>query len=247
MDVTESIINPEKYYKNNFEGSLNLFKAIKEHQIKHVIFASSSSVYGESSGSGLKEEFILNPMSPYAIIKSDLEMMIADYAKAYAFNFINFRYFNVAGIDQQAGYQYAPNKSLSLIPLILKNLLNKESCLSIYGNDFKTSDKTAIRDYIHAKDLAFAHIMALEYLFSNKPSETLNLGSGKGTSILEVIKACERITGQKVAHKFCPARKGEIGVSISSMEKTYKILGFNPHHSDLLQIVKSMWNSLKFS
>lgn len=236
INISESIIDPQKYYTNNLLGSINILNAIKKWGVKHLIFSSSCALYGSDLVKKNQESDLAHPKSPYATIKLQIENMIEDYSKAYHFNFLNLRYYNVSGLDPLVDFKRSPNTRLSLIPLALKSI---PSPLHIFGHDFATYDKTAVCDYIHVKDVAIAHNLACLYLMNNKASQTLNIGSGQGHSVLEVIKTIQTVTGNKIEYVLDQKKPGNSGFSVADMTKTSEILGFSAKHSTLREIILS--------
>jgi UDP-glucose 4-epimerase len=236
IDIKQSIIDPEKYYNNNLTGSINVLNAVKKWHVKYLVFSSSCAVYGSNHIKKNKESDLLNPLSPYAKIKLAIENMINDYASAYGFNFLNLRYFNVAGLDEAVRFKRSEQSHLGLIPLALKQ--NKAPLL-IFGHDFPTQDKTAICDYVHIKDVAFAHFLACRYLLDGKASQTLNVGSGVGHSVLEVIEACEKLKRQSISYVFDQPKNGASFYSVADLTRTRSALGYHPKYSDLENIILS--------
>lgn len=236
VDIFESLIYPDKYYNNNLEGSINVLNAVKKSGVKHFIFASSCAVYGSNNLEKNKEQDLLYPQSPYAFIKYSVERLIEDYAKAYNFNYLNLRYFNVAGLDETVDFKRSDKTHLGLIPLALNS---KNRPFPIFGHNYPTADHTAICDYIHVKDVAFAHLLSCKYLLDNKPSQTINIGSGIGHSVLEVLKTLELITNTKIEYCFEKQKYDSSPFTVADITKAEKILGFIPQHSSISEIIKS--------
>ncbi len=242
IQVGESYVNPQRYYTHNLNTSLNLLEAMLEAGVKTFIFSSSAAVYGIPQETPITESHPLNPMNPYGYTKLFVERILQDYEKAYGLKFVSLRYFNAAGADPegQLGEMHEPESHL--IPNILLFLLGKKRSFELHGTDFPTPDGTAIRDYIHVTDLAEAHVLALKKILNTPKSMFINLGSGRGYSVLEVIKETEKVTGREVLFKAGPQRLGDPPVLLASKEKAEKELGWKPHYSHLETIIGTAWN-----
>lgn len=243
--VGESVTDPAIYYTKNIVGTVNLMNAMLKHRVKHIVFSSSCAVYG--GGDALIDETReRSPINPYAMSKYIGEKMIEDYGHAYDIDYVIFRYFNAAGFDPSTGVQRAANSQAGVIPKILLSLLDPLEPLRIFGDDYPTPDGSAIRDYIHVQDLAWAHVHALAYLETEKKSDVFNLGTGCGVSVFEVIRAIEQVTGQRVPYVVTDRRAGDVCSAIAAVNKSKEILGFEPLHSDLHEIIESEWASMQY-
>jgi UDP-glucose-4-epimerase GalE len=236
IDVSQSFLNPQNYYTNNLLGSIHVMNAVIKWKTRHFIFSSSCAVYGLETHQACQEKDILDPQSPYGFIKASVETMIKDYAQNGDFNFLNLRYFNVAGLDQETGFIRDPHHHMGLIALLthLKN-----SPFKVFGHDFDTPDKTAICDYVHVQDVAIAHLLACKYLSRGGLSQTLNIGSGQGHSVLDVILKVESLTGNPIPYSFEARKQGSSSFIIADINKAHKVLGFEPQFSDLKTIISS--------
>lgn len=241
MQVGESFLDPQKYYRHNLLTTLNLLEAMLEAGVKYFVFSSSAAVYGEPQYLPIDENHPLTPINPYGATKFMVERILEDYGRAYNLRYISLRYFNAAGADPdgQLGEMHEPETHL--IPCLLLYWLGKKSDFQVFGNDFPPPDGTAIRDYIHVTDLARAHLLALEKLFSGGESQSLNLGSSRGYSVLEVIKTVEKVIGEKIKVKFGPRRPGDVPVLLASREKAQRELGWKPELSDLEFIISTAY------
>lgn len=241
MQVGESYADPQKYYVHNLVSSLNLLQAMLEAGVKYFIFSSSAAVYGQPLEIPIREDHPLQPINPYGASKFMVERMLPDYDRAYGLKYISLRYFNAAGADPggQLGEWHDPETHL--IPNILLHLLGRNPCFQVFGRDFPTADGTAVRDYIHVTDLATAHILALEKLKSGEPSRVINLGSSRGYSVLEVIRAAEKVTGKRVSLKFGTRRPGDVPVLLASSEIAETWLGWKREFSELEFIIETAW------
>ena len=242
-NVGESVKDPSSYYTNNVIGSIHLLNAMHKHGVKDIIFSSSCTVYGDST-TLISEECPKAPTNPYAKSKYYIENVIKDYSYACQMHYMILRYFNAAGVDTEAGLRRSLHSCNFLIPRIMRSLLCSEGSLQIFGDDYPTVDGTCIRDYIHVKDLARAHVLALEYLQGRRTNCELNLGTGTGYSVLEIIRETEKITGKQVPYKISSRREGDVSQAVAKTSKAKEILDFEPQYSDLHTIIKSEWESI---
>lgn len=237
--VGESVENPGLYYTNNVTGSINLIKAVKESGIKKFVFSSTCSLYGNPLTVPISEAEPVKPINPYAKTKMMIEQVLADYNEAFGLKYVALRYFNAAGCDMNGEIGESHEPETHLIPLVLFTALGKRESISVFGNDYPTADGTCVRDYIHVYDLADAHLRALDYLDNNE-STVVNLGTGNGYSVQEIIDKAEEITGKKIKRVISPRRAGDPAVLIADNSKAFKVLGWKPRY-DLTDIIKSAW------
>ncbi len=242
IEVGESYANPNKYYTHNLISSLNLLNVLLKKGVHKFIFSSSAAVYGSPETSPISEDHPLRPINPYGQTKFFVEKILEDYGRAHGLKFISLRYFNASGADPDGLRGEAHNPETHLIPNILLFLLNKRDRFFLYGNDFNTPDGSAVRDYIHVKDLARAHVLALKRLFLKSESEFINLGTNKGYSVLEIITKVEQITGKKVNYTTSPRRLGDPPVLLASKDKAERLLGWKLEYSDIETIIQTAWN-----
>ncbi len=242
IQVAESFSNPHKYYTANLINSLNLLDAMLSHGISTFIFSSSAAVYGTPSRIPIDEKHPCQPINPYGRTKFFIEKILADYSRAYGLNYVSLRYFNAAGADPQGDLGEMHDPETHLIPNILLSLLKGNSRLKVFGSDFPTKDGTAVRDYIHVSDLAEAHVLALKYLLQGNQSQIINLGSSQGFSVLEIIKAAEKVTGRDIKYEKKPRRKGDVPILLASNHKAEKILGWKARLSDMNTIIQTAWS-----
>lgn len=238
--VGESVEDPEMYYRNNVSGSFNLINALKEKGVKHFVFSSTCSLYGNPLTIPISEKENTKPINPYAKTKLMIEQILADYESAYGMKYVALRYFNAAGasVSGEIGESHFPEPHL--IPLVLFTALGKRESISIYGDDYPTPDGTCVRDYIHVEDLADAHVKALEYLNKGNSSQIINLGTGDGNSVKEVISVAEEVTGRKIKSVIAPRREGDPAVLVADNKKAKEVLGWNPNFN-LKDIVQTAW------
>ena len=238
--VSESIVDPFKYYANNFYGSLNLLTAMLNSRVKLFIFSSTAAVYGQTNEALVTEATSPNPLNPYARSKYMVEQVLQDISLAHDFRYVTLRYFNVAGSHPSADIGILVEKPTHLIPSIMAVLSGRKRFIEVFGDDYDTPDGTCIRDYIYVMDLCLAHLLALEYLKNEMPSDVFNLGSGRGFSVKEVINAAEKVVGQKINTKIARRRPGDITKIVADFTKAHKILGWKPQGT-LEQIIRTSW------
>jgi UDP-arabinose 4-epimerase len=240
--VGESVQNPQKYYKNNTVETLSLLNTLLESGVKNIVFSSTCAVYGTPQNVPISESHPLNPISPYGESKLFIEKILQAYQKAYGLRFVCLRYFNAAGADPdgEIGEEHCPETHL--IPLTMQACIPKAPALSIYGNDYPTPDGSAIRDYIHVCDLARAHVNAIQYLEENYESQVINLGTGTGKSVIEVVRYVEEVSQMKCNYQFEPRRKGDPSVLVAEPQKALKLLNWKPEYPNLKEIVTTSWN-----
>lgn len=243
LSVGESVKNPLKYYKNNVAGTLSLLEAMLQTRKIPLVFSSSAAVYGTAQEDLISENHSLNPLNPYGHTKQIVEQILADYKQAYGLRSVSLRYFNAAGADP--GLELGPRraKPFHLIPLMVKSIVTGQAKLEIYGNDYPTADGTCIRDYIHVSDLANAHVKALEKLLNQEELPlAMNLGTGRGYSVLEVHRMMEKVSGQKIKVTILPRRAGDGAVLVANSSLAKEKLSWKPLYSDLETICQTEWN-----
>jgi len=235
IDVNESVREPAKYYRNNFVGTLNLLDAMLAAGVKDIVFSSTAATYGEPEYTPIDEKHQQNPINPYGQDKLMTEKAMADYGRAYGLRWIALRYFNAAGAGWDIGGSHTPETHL--IPLVLRAIMGGAK-INVFGTDYDTPDGTCIRDYIHVKDLASAHLLALEKL--GEFSGAINLGTGVGTSVKEIIAATEKISGKKCPVTWAGRRDGDPAWLTAANDKAKEILGWAPKHG-INEIISDAW------
>lgn len=240
--VGESVSTPAKYYRNNVVGTLTLLEAMLEANIKKFVFSSTCATYGVPKVVPIPEDHPQSPINPYGATKLMVERMLLDFDVAYDFRSVFFRYFNAAGADPEGRLGEDHNPETHLIPLVLQTALGKRDSVSVFGTDYPTPDGTCVRDYIHVSDLATAHVLGLEYLLNDGKTEVFNLGNGSGFSVKEVIETAERVTGKPIKVIEGDRRPGDPPALVGSGEKARQVLGWQPQHGDLAQILTHAWN-----
>ena len=239
--VGESVRQPAKYYLNNTGNALGLFEACARRGIRSLVFSSTAAVYGEPAAPVIVEDTPLAPINPYGASKMMAERALADIAAASGQRYAILRYFNVAGADAQARIGEATPDNSHLIKVACETAIGLRQRMVINGTDYPTPDGTCVRDYVHVADLAAAHVLALRHLLGGGPSLTLNLGSGQGASVTEVIAAAERATGRPVPHRFGPRRAGDPSRLVADIALAQARLGWQPRRSDLDRILADAW------
>jgi UDP-glucose-4-epimerase GalE len=242
--VGESGTNPRKYFRNNVEGGLSLLNAALDAGVRKIIFSSSCAVYGEPAKIPIEESIPRQPVNPYGVSKLFFEQALEAYDRAYGFRYASLRYFNAAGADDSGEIGELHDPETHLIPLAMRAAAGTGPELQIFGSDYPTPDGTCVRDYIHVNDLANAHVKALEYLNAGKASIAVNVGTGKGASVQEVISAVEKISGERVPHKIVPRRPGDPPALVADPAKAQALLHWKAERG-LENIVSTAWNFMQ--
>jgi UDP-arabinose 4-epimerase len=237
--VGESVEDPAKYYLNNVAGSLSLLEACRRVQVMKIVFSSSCATYGTPANLPIRETTPQNPISPYGRSKLMVEQILKDYDFAYGLRYVSLRYFNACGADPEGELREDHEPETHLIPRALLCASGKLDHLALFGDDHETVDGTCVRDYIHVTDLARAHVQAVQYLIDGKESLAVNLGSGQGTSIREVLEAIGRLTARPVPTVVAPKRPGDPPILIADSTLASKRLGFVAQLSDIDTIIRT--------
>jgi UDP-glucose 4-epimerase len=238
IEAGESMQKPEIYFRNNTAGTLTLLEAMLATGHNRLVFSSTAACYGEPKSVPILEDAELSPTNPYGESKLLVEQMLRWFNSQHGFRYASLRYFNVAGAIE--GYGEAHEPESHLIPLILDVALGRREKIKIFGQDYPTKDGTCVRDYIHVRDLAEAHFLALAAL--EQHSRVLyNIGNGQGFTVREVIDSVRRVTGRPIAVEECPRREGDPAVLVASSEKIKQELGWRPRFADLDAIIASAW------
>ena len=241
--VNESVSYPLKYYEKNIVSSMVLLEAMDKFKINKFIFSSSATVYGDQHSSPLRENMTLKSVNPYASTKIIIEQLISDYAKSNPrFCALSLRYFNPLGADVKAGLADQPlGQPQNLMPILVRSVYESK-IFKIFGSDYPTPDGTCIRDYIHVKDLSAAHVLAFNKLHQFKGHLAINLGLGKGASVLEIIRLFEKVNGLKVRYRAAGRRKGDAAISYASNQLAKELLGWKPRYN-YQDMVRDSWNA----
>jgi UDP-glucose-4-epimerase GalE len=241
--VGESMEKPELYYETNVLGGLNLLNAMKNCGVRHLIFSSTCATYGIPDAIPIREDHRQNPINAYGESKLAFERAMRWFNAAHGLQYLSLRYFNAAGADADGefGEDHAPETHL--IPLVLEAAAGRRPDVQVFGTDYPTPDGTCIRDYIHVSDLARAHVLALQALLGQKvESQSINLGSGQGHSVREVVEAVRRITGREVPVRESARRMGDPAVLLAAVDRAREMLGWSAVESDVENIVRTAWN-----
>lgn len=238
--VGESVAEPAKYYENNVAGTLHLLEAMRAAGVSKIVFSSTTATYGVPSQIPITEDEPQAPINPYGFTKLVIEQALADYSQAYGWSYAALRYFNAAGAarDGSIGEDHDPESHL--IPIVLQVALGQREKISIFGNDYPTPDGTCIRDYVHVEDLASAHLLALEKLETERELK-LNLGTGRGNSVQEVIEACRQVTGHPIPAEVADRRPGDPPELVADPTRAKQTLGWEPAYTDIAEIVQTAW------
>ncbi len=238
--VGESVADPLKYYGNNVTGAVSMLTAMKNHGVDKIVFSSTAATYGEPEKQPIQETDRTEPTNPYGASKLAIEGLLKWSCQAYGIRYAALRYFNAAGSNPDAdiGEDHAPETHL--IPIVLQCALGKRDHVGIFGDDYPTADGTCVRDYIHVRDLANAHLLALEHLDRGGASGPFNLGSGDGFSVKEIIETARKVTGAAIPAIVEPRRAGDPSVLIASNQKAKEVLGWSPQRG-LDEIISDAW------
>lgn len=237
--VGESVAEPARYFQNNVEQGIAFMGALLGAGIRRIVFSSTCATYGEPEKIPISEMSPQWPTNPYGWSKLMMERVLASYDRAYGLRFMSLRYFNAAGATEIRGEHHEPESHL--VPNVLAVALGEIPEVPVFGTDYPTPDGTAIRDYVHVIDLAEAHIRSLEYLRAGGKSDFINLGTGQGYSVLEVIEAARKVTGHPIPTRFADRRPGDPAKLVAEATKARQVLGWTATQSDMANILKSQW------
>jgi UDP-glucose 4-epimerase len=237
--VGESVSDPSLYFENNVGQGIELLGALVESGVRKFVFSSTCATYGEPQRIPIDETHPQQPTNPYGWSKFFVERILESYDRAYGLKFVALRYFNAAGATEMHGEDHDPETHL--IPNVLAAAAGKTPYVSVFGTDYPTPDGTAVRDYIHVADLAEAHILALNHLSEGNQSERINLGTGRGYSLLEVIEAARRVTGRTIEARMEARRPGDPSHLVANADKAKAVLGWSPALADLSEIIETAW------
>lgn len=241
----ESMIYPEKYSINNINGTINILNAAVKNNCLKMVFSSSAAVFGEPKYIPIDEDHPKNPENYYGFTKLKIEEFMAWYEKLKGLKFAALRYFNAAGYDPECVLYGLEKNPANLLPIVMEAACGKRDGVKIFGNDYPTRDGTCIRDYIHVTDLASAHVLALEYIDKNKESLTLNLGTGNGITVTEMVDAARRITGKEIKAEYVERRPGDPAQLTAKSDLAKAKLGWEAKYSDVDTLIGSTWNAYK--
>jgi UDP-arabinose 4-epimerase len=240
----ESVKKPSKYYDNNVRGTLTLFDTMLHHGIDRIVFSSSAAVYGDPDTTPIPECHPIRPVNPYGHTKAMCEQLLHDYT-VYGLRSISLRYFNAAGADPDGELGESHEPETHLIPLVLQAAAGLRSHIDIFGDHYPTPDGTCIRDYIHVADLAAAHVASLSIMDDRPSARAFNLGNGMGYSVLDVVRAAERVTKRRIPTRRCPARAGDPPVLVADSAHATNVLKWHQIHPDIDTQIAHAWRWLK--
>lgn len=240
--VGESMEKPEIYARNNLSGSINVLNAMQASHVRHLVFSSSAAVYGMPQYLPIDEKHPINPMNFYGYTKATMEEYMAWYARLKDFNYIALRYFNAVGYAADGSILGREKNPQNLLPIVMEVASGKRESLTIFGSDYNTPDGTCQRDFIHVSDLAAAHVLAIRKLLSDKKSYILNLGTGKPTSVQEIVNAVENIIGRHLRYCFGKRRLGDPATLYANTELARKVLGWKPYYTNIEEMIRTTWN-----
>jgi UDP-glucose-4-epimerase GalE len=237
--VGESVENPRKYFENNVANTLQLLGAMLESGVRTIVFSSTCATYGAVAGRLIHEDMPQSPVNPYGWSKLMVEQILKSYGKAFDLRSVALRYFNAAGADPDGELGERHDPETHLVPLLLQAALGQRKSVELFGTDYPTPDGTAIRDYVHVSDLAEAHVLALRYLIEGGPSLALNLGTGTGHSVKQVVSAVEAAAGLPVPVTHAPRREGDPPELVADPTRAHEVLGWRPRWSTLDSIART--------
>lgn len=240
--VGESMEKPELYAENNISGSINILNCMINNGVQHIVFSSSAAVYGMPEYTPIDENHPIKPINYYGYTKYAIEQNMDWFAKLGKLNYAALRYFNAVGYAADKSITGRERFSQNLMPIVMEVATGKREKFSIFGNNYDTPDGTCIRDYVHVSDLAKAHTAAMRKLMNEKGSFALNLGTGKGTSVDEIIAATEKVIGKKLNYDYAPRRAGDPALLTAKADKAFEVLGWKPDYTDIEDIVRTIWN-----
>ena len=239
--VAESVADPRRYFTGNLAATLALLEGALDAGVDAFVFSSSAAVYGNPDVTPIPESHPTRPVNPYGMTKLAVEQVLGEYHRAYGLKYAALRYFNAAGAEASAGLGERHEPETHLIPLVLRVAQGLRDAVTLHGDDYPTPDGTCVRDYVHVSDLADAHLAALARLEAGGPSGALNLGTGRGHSVREVVEAARRVTGRPIPVLRGPRREGDPAVLVASPALAEERLGFRARRSSLEEIVGDAW------
>jgi UDP-glucose 4-epimerase len=238
--ASESVREPSSYHEHNVTGMRNLLDAARAHDAPPVVFSSSAAVYGDAVQVPIDEDHACLPANPYGRTKLAAERMLGDFRAAHGLRSVALRYFNAAGASPGGLIGEAHEPETHLIPNALR-AARSGAAVEVFGDDYGTADGTCVRDYVHVADVCCAHLAALDYLWGGGENVVVNVGSGAGHSVLEVVAAAERVSGRRIARHVAARRDGDPPVLVASTQRARQVLGWQPTQSNLPTIVESAW------
>jgi UDP-arabinose 4-epimerase len=245
--VAESVAEPARYFWNNVAGSVSLLEALREAGTRQFVFSSSCATFGVPESVPITEDHPQRPINPYGTSKLMVEQVLREYDRAYAMRSVSLRYFNAAGADPDTEIGESHDPETHLIPLVLLAASGKHDSITIHGSDYPTRDGTCVRDYVHVSDLADAHVLALKYLEKSGPTCSLNLGTGRGSSVAEVIAAAREVTGKPIRTISGKRREGDPPALVADAAYAKQVLGWEPRFPGIRTQIDHAWKWLLHS
>ena len=245
IEVSIGEKDPAGFYKNNVIAAYNLLECMRQSDLNRLIFSSTCATYGETDTMPISEAQIQNPFSVYGKTKLAIEHLIQSYHKAYALQYLTLRYFNASGADASGEIGEEHDPETHLIPLALASAAGHRDKMKIFGTDYDTPDGTCVRDYIHVSDIAAAHICGFEKFEQGLSAAEVNIGTGHGYSNLQILKMVESVTGLPMPYDTTPRRAGDLSQLYADATNAKSVLGFQPEHSDLENIIETAWHFYK--
>lgn len=239
--VGESMQNPQLYALNNLNGTINVLNAMVENQVKYFVFSSTAAVYGMPDKEVLDETTPLNPINFYGFSKKVIEDVLSWYDRLKGIRFVALRYFNAVGYDASGAVLGLEKNPQNLLPIVMETIFGVREKMSVFGSDYPTKDGTCVRDYIHVSDLASAHYLAFKYLEKTNKSQSMNLGTGSGHSVKEMLDTTERILNLKVNYQLADRREGDPASLMAYSKKAHDLLSWEPKHSSLENIIQTTY------
>ena len=238
--VSESMTDPARYYRNNMTGTMNLLDSMLAHGVDMIVFSSTAATYGEPEYIPMDESHPQIPINPYGRTKLDIEYMMDDYGRAYGLRSVRLRYFNVAGADSLCRTGECHEPETHLIPNILRSVISENRTFRMFGTDYPTRDGTCVRDYVNVEDLCDAHLLALRYLENGGMTDFFNLGTNEGSTVKEIFAECERVTGRSIPLSVEGRRPGDPASLVADNAKAKRVLGWEPRRS-LEHSIRTAW------
>ncbi len=238
----ESMEKPETYTRANLIATMNLLNLMVRHDIKNFVFSSSAATYGDPEYVPIDEQHPQKPINYYGYTKLVIEQTLAWYSRLKGLRYAALRYFNAAGYDVKGRITGKEQNPANLLPIVMEVAAGTRPKMQVFGNDYPTRDGTCIRDYIHVNDLASAHLKAMEFIESEDRDLTLNLATGEGYTVLDVIKEAEKVCGRPIPHDITGRRPGDPAELVATSNQAFETIGWKAEYSTLTQLVESMWN-----
>ena len=241
-DAGESMLEPQKYSTANITGTINILNQMVEHDVQNIVFSSTAAVYGMPKYIPINEDHPLEPINFYGFTKLEIERLLYWYSELKGVRYAALRYFNAVGYDLKGRITGLEKNPLNLLPIVMETAIGSRKAMQVYGDDYKTKDGSGIRDYIHVSDLATGHVKAMEYMMNQKENLILNLATGIGYSVFDIIQSAGQVTGQTISHTVTARRPGDPAQLIAVSTRAKDKIDWECKYSDIETILESMWN-----